>query len=112
MAQAYKAKPFAARSIQSGEASPFVAGDINSFMQNNVMSTAGGFVCRPCGKFISSKPSMRRHAEQSHVMAGITYLCPMCKMTKSSKNTFAQHIYRVHPELKGIDFDQCVLHGQ
>ena len=84
-------------------------GDVASFMHSNVMSTAGGFVCRPCGKFISSRASMRRHAEQSHVMAGVTYQCPICKMTKNSKNTFAQHIYRAHPELKGIDFEQCIL---
>ena len=84
-------------------------GDINSFMRNNVMSTSGGFVCVPCGKFIKGKQSMRRHAEDSHVMAGISYQCPICKIIRGSKNTFKNHIYRVHPELKGIKCEQCAF---
>ena len=95
--------------MRGGEMRPFMMGDVKSFMQNNVMSTAGGFVCVPCGKFMKGRKSIRRHAEDSHVMAGITYQCPMCKITRPSKNTFSQHIYRVHPELKGIKYEQCVL---
>ena len=95
--------------MRGNEEKPYIMGDLKSFMKNNVMSTANGFVCLPCGKFISRKDSMRRHAEESHVMAGISYQCPICKNIRGSKNSFKVHIYRHHPELKGIKFAECAF---
>ena len=84
-------------------------GDISSFMESNVMSTSGGFVCVPCGKFIKSRNGMRQHAEDKHVMVGISYICPICKVIRATKNAFKFHIYTKHPELKGVKFEQCAF---
>ena len=86
-----------------------VMGDISSFMESNVMSTSGGFVCVPCGKFINRRQNMRRHAEDYHVLVGISYKCPICKIIKGRRSSFQDHIYKVHPELKGIKFEQCAF---
>ena len=88
---------------------PFIRGDINSFIENNVSSVDGGFLCEPCGKFISLKSSMWRHAEESHVMAGIKYQCPGCKKIRGSKNSLKVHIYGEHPDLKRIKFEDCAF---
>ena len=86
-----------------------VMGDISSFMESNVMSTSGGFVCVPCGKFIKRRFNMRRHAEDKHVKLGISYICPVCKVIRGTKNSLKVHVYTKHPELKGIKFDQCAF---
>ena len=82
---------------------------ILAFIEDNVMSTDGGFICVPCGKFMRGRTSIRRHAEDRHVMAGISYQCPMCKIVRGSKNSFQVHIYSHHKELKGIKFEQCAI---
>ena len=87
-------------------------GDISSFMESNVMSTSGGFVCVPCGKFIKRRFNMRRHAEDKHVMLGIKYICLVCKVIRGTKNSLKVHVYTKHPELKGIKFDQCAFHNK
>ena len=95
--------------MRGNEEKPYIMGDLESFMKNNVMSTANGFVCVPCSKFISRKDSMRRHAEESHVMAGIKYQCPACKKIRGSKSSLKVHIYSEHPDFKRIEFEDCAI---
>jgi uncharacterized C2H2 Zn-finger protein len=76
------------------------------------MVTAGGFICKLCSKFMKSKASIRRHAEQTHINAGISYKCPMCKSIFKSKNSLSKHTYTNHPELKGMDFNQCAVNDE
>jgi hypothetical protein len=70
------------------------------------MTTAEGVLCKPCGKLLGKK-HIRRHAEQIHIDAGVIFQCPMCKADKNTKNALQHHVYAKHPELRGLDFDQC-----
>jgi hypothetical protein len=81
---------------------------VQAFIDENVMSTAGGFVCKPCSKVLS-KRSIHRHAEEMHVNVGIAYQCPLCKSVKNTKNAIQLHVGRKHPELKGVNINQCQL---
>jgi hypothetical protein len=85
---------------------------VQEFIDNNVMATAGGFICKPCNKFMKFKNSIRRHAEQTHINVGFIYQCPLCKSEKNTKNALQLHVYKEHPELKGMDFDQCQINEQ
>jgi uncharacterized C2H2 Zn-finger protein len=82
---------------------------VQAFIDENVIATAGGFICRPCNKFIKHKISIKRHAEQSHINEGMKYQCPLCNSIFKSKNSLSVHTYSKHPELKGMDFDQCAV---
>jgi hypothetical protein len=75
------------------------------------MATAGGFICKPCNKFMKSWRGIKRHAEESHINAGISYKCPLCNAIFKSKNSLSSHTYTKHPELKGMDFDKCAINN-
>jgi uncharacterized C2H2 Zn-finger protein len=80
---------------------------VQEFVDSNVMATAaGGFLCKPCSK-VFAKSSVSRHVSELHVNVGILYQCPMCHLVKNTKNTLKNHVYKQHPELKGIDYNQC-----
>jgi hypothetical protein len=85
---------------------------VEAFVDANVMATAGGgCLCKPCGK-IMGKKNMKRHVEQIHVNVGIIYQCPICKVDKNTKTALQNHVYKQHPEMKGIDYNQCQLKEQ
>jgi hypothetical protein len=83
---------------------------VQDFIDTNVLVTNDGFLCTLCSKLMS-KFSIRRHAEQMHINVGIIYKCPMCKMDKNTKNALQKHVYALHPELKGMDFERCRVTG-
>jgi ubiquitin C-terminal hydrolase len=70
------------------------------------MAASGGLVCRPCSKLMS-KFSIRRHVKEMHLDVGIIWQCPLCKSKKNTKSALKHHVYKDHPELKGIDYDKC-----
>lgn len=80
---------------------------MEEFYTKNVASTAAGFLCLLCNKFVKLKQSIKRHLRDAHLDSGISFSCPICQNVYKSRNTFSQHIYTVHPELKGIDFAHC-----
>ena len=85
----------------------------DSFIQENVMQTEGGWVCKPCGKFIKFRGSLVRHVVDQHVNIGVKYQCTICKMVAGSKNSLQTHVCRNHPQqLRGLDYDQCVIRQQ
>lgn len=79
------------------------------FFLDCVLESADGFVCKLCGAVIKHKYSMRRHAKESHLSAGVQFCCPLCRTVYKTRNTFTVHVYSNHPELKGIDFNQCIV---
>ena len=83
--------------------------DIDSFIQANSMQTAGGFLCKADGKFFKTLSSLRVHVEDGHIRAGVRYQCPRCRSTFKSKNSIRVHVSTKHPELKGLDFEQCIV---
>ena len=84
----------------------------DTFIRENVMTTEGGYVCKPCGKVIKYRGSLVRHVVDQHVNLGVKYQCPICKMVAGTKNSLQTHVSRNHPELKGLDYGQCVLRGE
>jgi hypothetical protein len=83
---------------------------VQAFIDENVMPTAGGFICKPCSKILS-KFSIRRHVEEMHINVGFIYQCPLCKVEKNTKSSLKMHVGRKHPELKGIDINRCQFTG-
>ena len=73
------------------------------------MQTAGGFLCKADRKFFKSWTALRVHVEDAHVRAGVSYQCPRCRSICKSKNSIRVHVSKKHPELKGLDFEQCVV---
>ena len=73
-------------------------------MKANVVRGANGFVCRLCGKLIRQLANMRRHFRDKHGSQKV-YFCPECQRHYTGKNGFQTHVYRTHPQWKGIDVD-------
>ena len=73
------------------------------------MQTAGGFLCKADGKFFKRRTAFRVHVEDAHVRAEVRYQCPRCGSTFKSKNSIRVHVSTKHPELKGLDFEQCIV---
>ena len=73
------------------------------------MQTAGGFLCRVDGKFFKSLYGFRMHVEDAHIRAGMRFQCPRCRTIFKSKNSIRVHVSTKHPELKGLDFEQCIV---
>ena len=44
-----------------------------------------------------------------YIRAGVRYQCPRCRSTFKSKNSIRVHVSTKHPELKGLDFEQCIV---
>lgn len=90
---------------------PFLSdGGIKAFIQNNMLYTDGGYICRPCNKFI--KAHLHRHVRDVHFSSNLKYQCPLCNKMTPSKNALQIHLRRHHPseQFRGLDFDQCVLY--
>jgi hypothetical protein len=80
---------------------------VQDFIAKNVIRSTEGYLCKLCSKFMKYRKSIRRHAEQMHIDLGVIFQCPMCKADKNTKNALQLHVYTKHPELKGMDFEQC-----
>jgi hypothetical protein len=81
---------------------------VQAFIDENVMPTTGGFICKPCSKILS-KFSIRRHVEEMHINVGSIYQCPLCKIETKNKSSLKMHVYKKHPDLKGIDYNRCMF---
>lgn len=83
---------------------------LKQFLAVNVLQSAEGYVCRLCGLVTKHRFSIRRHAAERHLNpAGLRYQCPRCGAVYKTRNTFTSHCYTNHSELKGIDFDKCIV---
>ena len=60
---------------------------------------------------IRNKCNVRRHFRLRHFAAGYEdrYRCPMCGLVLRQKFYFMDHIYKCHPDVKGLDYDKCKL---
>ena len=74
------------------------------------MSTSSGKItCMLCLKTISHKNNVRRHFKTWHFDDGSLFKCPACPGIdfKETEVAIRKHIDRIHPHLKGIDFESC-----
>ncbi len=78
--------------------------DYQNYRTNQIIQSANGFMCRMCSKFISHKGDMKRHFMDRHMVRDIMFTCPGCSKVFTAKNSFTSHVYRHHPQYKGIDF--------
>ena len=65
----------------------------------------------PIPTLIRNKCNVRRHFRLRHFAAGYEdrYRCPMCGQVLRQKFYFMDHVYKTHPDVKGLDYDKCKL---
>ena len=81
--------------------------ELKYLMQTKVNVGSGCSLCMICGKAVSQK-NVKRHFQSFHFDDGMAYKCPVCPtFTCKSQDNFQTHIYKVHPNLKGINYAQC-----
>ncbi len=78
--------------------------DYKSYRETNIIHGANGFLCRLCTKVISHKGDIKRHFMDRHMVRDLMFTCPGCSKLFTAKNSFTSHVYRNHPQFKGIDF--------
>jgi hypothetical protein len=66
-----------------------------------------GYRCSLCKANSCNKSNAFRHFRDMHAEAHVAFECPRCHRYYGSKNTFYNHIYRLHPELKRVNFEEC-----
>ncbi len=79
------------------------------WLKSNATTTEQGFLCLSCGIHYTHKTSLKRHYRDQHQATTTRYLCPICKTVSKNLNSFQNHIYRLHKELKGLDSQVCVM---
>lgn len=73
-------------------------------IKDNIVRGNNGIICRLCGKMIKQMSNMRRHFRDKHD-SPVVYNCPECRRSYNGKNGFQTHIYRTHPQWKGVNVD-------
>ena len=87
----------------------FSSETVASVMATKVVTSSGGYLCLPCNKFVTSEGSMRRHVRDEHIHPNISFVCPICHNRYKNKSAFYEHIYKKHPELKGVKYDRFAV---
>lgn len=90
---------------------PLLDSHFPDFIRDNVVQGANGYLCRLCGTLIKQRRNLYRHFRNQHDTP-VAYFCPKCQKRCNNKNTFQNHVYRTHPEWKGIKFDTFVAADQ
>lgn len=85
----------------------FSPDDYGSYYSSQVVSTAAGYACLPCGQALRTNSIIKNHFLSKHVEYGVVFVCPSCKNEYSVKRNLYAHIRIYHPELKGMDLGRC-----
>ena len=72
-------------------------------MSTKVKLCDKGFACLLCGQTIKAKQNMKNHLRDIH-MKPRQYKCPPCDKFFTNRS-FVQHIYKLHPDWHGIDYE-------
>ena len=62
-----------------------------------------GFVCLLCGQSTTQKGCLKRHMREKH-MEPSRFQCPACNKVFKNR-AFEDHVMRVHPTWRGVDFN-------
>ena len=84
---------------------------LRRFFDENTMPSVGkGFRCLICQKELANYDKCRKHMRDIHWAAGPSFVCPEdnCQKTNTSRNAFAAHMQRNHPEWKGVPLDTFI----
>lgn len=81
------------------------------YIKNNVDETSCGTICLLCGAVIKQRSNVRRHFGNKHNLGDqSSYRCPLCPhRVYKNRHSFANHIYNVHKELKGLTLDKYAV---
>ena len=79
--------------------------DLGEFVRSNSTSNANGTLCLICNAWIQFKKNVKRHFREIHLEADVQFLCPKCNSTHKNRSTFKGHIFKAHPEWKGLDIN-------
>ena len=71
-------------------------------------TTEGGFLCTICGTYLKTARGMKIHLRDRHTVAQ-QYRCPICKRIYKNKNSFCNHLYTAHKDVKGLPISQCAI---
>ena len=83
---------------------------MDTFMNENITETQGGFTCNPCDKMLTTRGGVARHVEDLHVMAGVRFQCPKCPYIAKNKNCLHSHVSRKHNEIaRGLNYEKYAL---
>ncbi len=83
-------------------------GTYEEYRSYEVVASPTGLMCKLCGK-ISSKVNLKRHFMTHHACENTHYRCPSCNSTYMNKSSFQTHVYKKHPEYRGIKADNFVV---
>ncbi len=78
--------------------------DYPLYRDSKIVRGASGLFCRMCRKMISHRGDVKRHFMDRHMVRDVVYSCPGCAKCFTAKNSFTSHVYRNHPQFKGINF--------
>ncbi len=83
--------------------------ELRMLIQTQVNAASGCFICMLCGKTVKQRANVRRHFLSAHYDDGTVFKCPVCPGGNYSKSRrgFEHHIYKLHPNLKGLNYAQC-----
>ncbi len=77
---------------------------IESFLEER----PDGFHCQLCQRLLRERRSARRHMQDLHCTPrDMLYVCPGCDRTFPHRTGLKNHIYGTHPNLKGVDCEDC-----
>ncbi|XP_059089241.1 broad-complex core protein isoforms 1/2/3/4/5-like isoform X25 [Tigriopus californicus] len=85
--------------------------DIKNLLSSKFTPVAGGHLCLICGTIIRHRENLKRHMVRVHFQSNETYFCPVCRSKYPSRPSLQCHLYSIHPELKGLNLDQCIDKG-
>jgi len=63
------------------------------FIEGNILSENGMYICKECGKEFSNKATLKNHME---IHMNNSYQCNLCLKTFGTKNSFNVHMSRSH----------------
>ena len=79
-------------------------------LEVHITRLASGALCKLCGHVVKQMRSMYEHLNSVHFYDGKNYHCPRCPYTARTLNPFRQHVNKKHIELKGLNYDECIVY--
>lgn len=79
--------------------------DFQTYCDQYLSKTDKGSLCLLCCKTIVRQRNVRLHFLDSH-QATQAFKCPACLKSYRTKNSFRVHVYRIHKDWKGVDYEK------
>ena len=80
--------------VEEEESVGNISAKINAEIKNLLGKSAGGYICKVCGKTGRLRPTLTRHIE-TH-LEGFSHPCSQCKAVMPTRNARDQHVRKKH----------------